>query len=322
MTYRVIDTRGSELEITGGPGWIDEIRSGRLDDDCLFWDSREQRWCRVSSLEAYMHAKAHDADGGPEREKIPSNDLLGGRAPGNGSVAGDGLATATSEDTSAAGPAPRAIARAGPASAFALVALGVVVLATWGDARRFLPDVGPTFGTAPLWLWTVGAGFPLLIIAEEFHWVALRMFGVRGSTIQARLGMQSAALLATGLALYVIAATGLSAEWLGRLDRVLGLWREPWSPTKVMDALAQGGPIDDVRFRVGQLTLLAAAFYAVVVFALMALILRQTSVVRSALASLTVALMLFGTLSMTLAPLLSGNSARPGPNHPPQTGLR
>lgn len=320
MTYRVIDTSGSELEIAGAPAWIDEIRSGRVIDDCLFWDSREQRWCHVSTLEAYRQAKTHDADGGPERKEVAPEESSVGWS--NGSLAGDGLAAAPGEEPSAAGAAPQARARAGLAAALALAALAVVALAIWGDARRFLPDLRPVFGPVPFWLWAVAAGLALLIVAEEFHWVALRMFGVRGSTFRARLGMQGASLLATGLALSAIAATGLSAEWSGRLDRVLGLWREPWSPTTVMDALAPGSAIANVRLPLGQIALLAGASYAAIIFAVTALVLRPTSALRGGLASLTVALMLFGTLAMAFAPLLSGNPARLGRPPPAQTSPR
>src|SRR3981189_1574194 len=58
MTYRVIGPDGVERNISPTVSdWVTAVRSGHADGDCLFWDSRAQRWSCVSTLEVYNEAR-------------------------------------------------------------------------------------------------------------------------------------------------------------------------------------------------------------------------------------------------------------------------
>src|SRR5207237_4449265 len=56
--YRVIGADGVERNVVGMAEWIATIRSGAIDDRCLFFDAEAKRWRPLPSLEIYTQAKS------------------------------------------------------------------------------------------------------------------------------------------------------------------------------------------------------------------------------------------------------------------------
>ncbi len=57
-SYRVIGPDGVERNVVGIADWIAAIRSGAIDDGCLFFDAQAKRWRPLPTLEIYTQAKS------------------------------------------------------------------------------------------------------------------------------------------------------------------------------------------------------------------------------------------------------------------------
>src|SRR5258708_11418895 len=57
-SYRVIGPDGVERNVVGIADWIAAIRSGEIDDGCLFFDAQAKRWRPLPTLELYTQAKS------------------------------------------------------------------------------------------------------------------------------------------------------------------------------------------------------------------------------------------------------------------------
>src|SRR5260370_7207339 len=57
-SYRVIGPDGVERNVVGIADWIAAIRSGEIDDGCLFFDAQAKRWRPLPTLEIYTQAKS------------------------------------------------------------------------------------------------------------------------------------------------------------------------------------------------------------------------------------------------------------------------
>src|SRR5258708_36983852 len=62
-SYRVIGPDGVERNVVGIGDWIAVIRSGAIDDGCLFFDAQAKRWRPLPTLEIYTQAKEAVATG-------------------------------------------------------------------------------------------------------------------------------------------------------------------------------------------------------------------------------------------------------------------
>jgi hypothetical protein len=237
-SYRVIGPDGVERNVVGIADWTAAIRSAAIDDGCLFFDARAQRWRPVSNLEIYIQVKEVVAAGASESAVVESSSFRA--VPGRYAVVGGLLA--------------------------ALVLLALVAWAAGGEVQSLVQRIpGPVlFG---------GAGLALVLLAEEFYWLALRLTGLGGTRPGARFGVQVLSLSITALAVYASMAVSRSD-----LDTPLSI------------LLRNAVPIG-----VG---------YTVVVFLWSIPLVRLSgaSPAKKVLASVLASAMLFGTLYMALTP--------------------
>jgi hypothetical protein len=239
-SHRVIGPDGVERNVVGIADWIAAIRSGTIDDGCLFFDAQAQRWRPVPTLEIYSQAKEAAATGARGSAVIESGNSRAAR--GRYTVVG------------------------GP-----LAALVLVALAAWAAGGQV--DVQSLVQRIPRPALLAGAGLAVVLLAEEFYWLALRLTGLGGTRAGARFGVQVLSLSTTALALY--AGSAISRGVPDTLISIL-----------VTNAVPIG---------VG---------YTVVVFLWSIPLVRLSgaSPAKKALASVLASAMLFGTLYMALAP--------------------
>lgn len=175
-TYRVIGADGVERTMSDLSDWIVAIRSGAVEPRSLFLDDEAQRWRPVSDLDFFDEAKqatevseacyrsnGSKAEGGPEKlAKRKRNSTLGW-----------------------------AVAALVALIAFTAWAAGSVLVAGVETLIRRIPDPVRIGGAAVLFV----------ILAEEFYWFSLMMFGV-GTSFVRRFALQALSLPSASVLLY------------------------------------------------------------------------------------------------------------------------
>lgn len=241
-SYRVIGRDGVERNVVGIPDWIAAIRSAAIDDGCSFFDVQAQRWRPVPTLEIYIQAKEAVATGA------------------------SGSAVVESSNSRAAGGRYAVVAGL-------LAALLLLALAAWVGGGQV--DVQSLVQRVPRPALFGAAGLAVVLLAEEFYWLALRLSGpgLGGTRPGARFGVQVLSLSTTALAVYA------------------GM------------AISKGDLDTPISFLVGNAVPIGVG-YAVVVFLWSIPLVRlpRASPARKALASILASALLVGTLYMAFAP--------------------
>jgi hypothetical protein len=238
-SYRVIGRDGVERNFAGIADWIAAIRSGEIDNGCLFFDVQALRWRPLPTLEIYIQAE-------------------------------EAITTGASGSTAVDSRNSRA-ARGRYAVVSGLVALVLLALAAWGAGGQV--DVQSFVQRVPRPALFGGAGVAVVLLGEEFYWLALRLTGLGDTRAGARFGVQALSLSTTALSAY--AGIGISKADLD---------------TPISFLVSNALPIG-----VG---------YAVVAFlwSIPLVRLSRASPAKKALASILASAMLFGTLYMAFAP--------------------
>src|SRR5713226_2621311 len=159
-SYRVIGPDGVERNVVGIADWIAAIRSGAIDDGCLFFDAQAKRWRPLPTLEIYTQAKSALDESSNSRAARGRYAVVGGL----------------------------------------LAALMLLALAAWAAGGQV--DVQSLVQRIPRPALLGGAGLAVVLLAEEFYWLALRLTGLGGTRAGARFGVQVLSLSTTALALY------------------------------------------------------------------------------------------------------------------------
>jgi len=189
-SYRVIDADGVERDMAGLPDWIAAIRSGVVEPRCLFLDCETRRWRPVSNLDIFdeaMQAAAIEASGGEfqyeavDLESRPS-----------------ALQDPVSDSESFTKQARNSALLWGVSAAVVLVAL-----AAWSAGPGLQATVEAFIRQIPRPALIAGAAVLFVVLAEEFHWFAVRLVGVRSTGPTRRFALQVLSLVTTGLLLYV-----------------------------------------------------------------------------------------------------------------------
>jgi hypothetical protein len=230
-SYRVIGPDGVERNVVGIADWIATIRSGAIDDGCLFFDAQAKRWRPLPTLEIYTQAKSAVVESSNSRAARGRYAVVGGL----------------------------------------LAALMLLALAAWAAGGQV--DVQSLGQRIPRLVLLGGAGLAVVLLAEEFYWLALRLTGLGGTRPGARFGVQVLSLSTTGLAVYA------------------GM------------AISKGDPDTPISFLVRNAVPIGVG-YTVVVFLWSIPLVRLSgaSPAKKALAGVLASAMLFGTLYMALAP--------------------
>jgi len=229
-SYRVIGPDGVERNVVGIADWIAAIRSGAIDDGCLFFDAQAKRWRPLPTLEIYTQAKSAPDESSNSRAARRRYAVVGG-----------------------------------------LLALMLLALAAWAAGGQV--DVQSLVQRIPRPALLGGAGLAVVLLAEEFYWLALRLTGLGGTRAGARFGVQVLSLSTTALALYA------------------GM------------AISKGDPDAHISILVSNAVFIGVG-YAVVVFLWSIPLVRLSgaSPAKKALATVLASAMLFGTLYMAFAP--------------------
>ena len=230
-SYRVIGPYGVEQNVVGIADWIAAIRSGAIDDGCLFFDVQAKRWRPLPTLEIYTQAKSAVVESSNSRAARGRYAVVGGL----------------------------------------LAALMLLALAAWAAGGQV--DVQSLVQRIPRPALLGGAGLAVVLLAEEFYWLALRLTGLGGTRVGARFGVQVLSLSTIALAVYA------------------GM------------AISKGDPDTPISFLVSNAVPIGVG-YAVVVFlwSIPLVRLSRASPTKKALASVLASAMLFGTLYMAFAP--------------------
>jgi len=230
-SYRVIGPDGVERNVVGIADWIAAIRSGEIDDGCLFFDAQAKRWRPLPTLEIYTQAKSALDESSNSRAARARYAVVGGL----------------------------------------LAALMLLALAAWAAGGQV--DVQSLVQRIPRPALLGGAGLAVVLLAEEFYWLALRLTGLGGTRAGARFGVQVLSLSTTALALYA------------------GM------------AISKGDPDTHISILVSNAVFIGVG-YAVVVFLWSIPLVRLSgaSPAKKALATVLASAMLFGTLYMAFAP--------------------
>ncbi|WP_027574446.1 hypothetical protein [Bradyrhizobium sp. WSM1743] len=246
--YRVIGADGVERTMSDLSDWIVAIRSGAVEPRSLFLDEETQRWRPVSDLDFFGEAKqatevsevryrsnGSKAESAPE--KLPKRKL-------------------NSTLVWAVGATVALIA-------FTAWAAGSVLVADVQSLIRRIPDPVRIGGAAVLFV----------ILAEEFYWFSLMMFGVETGFVR-RFALQALSLATASVLLY--AAFALFSS-------------EAFEPS---------------RWFLVKYPAFAGAAYAVSLLLWSMILLRgpDAPAAKKALAGLVASIMLVGTLYMAVTP--------------------
>ena len=321
MTYRVIGPDGCEREI--GPivaEWAAAIQSGHADGECLFWDSRAQRWSNVSTLEVYQDAR--DKTIASRAPEDPANSHPAGVSPAplknseahsldaldlSHRAEADESITDLSRDRPRQSRPVRSILSVLIVGACLTVAFALM----YGDTERLVAAAGRFFRQVPWQANAMASVLIALLALEEFYWFALRLLGIGYSRFLPRICVQGLSLLAAVLVLY---AAGLGQGYFGRGIEGgapgTGLQLDLKFPERVFSALAAGD------FKAGlSIISLEHAFvmgivYACAVFVFTVLLLPRVSFLRSALSSTLASALIFATFYLALVPLTKPKTSR------------
>jgi len=185
--YRVIGADGIERNMSDLSDWIAAIRSGVVEPRSLFLDHETQRWRPVSDLGIFDEAKQ-------AKEVSEARDRSNGSEAESGRSAIQGL-----------GPGPENWAKREWTSSLvgaiaAMVAL--VAFTAWFAGAALATAVQMLISQTPYPVRTGGAAVVFVILAEEFYWFSLMLFGIRGTGFVRRFALQALSLLTTCVLLY------------------------------------------------------------------------------------------------------------------------
>ncbi|WGR70249.1 MULTISPECIES: hypothetical protein [unclassified Bradyrhizobium] len=193
--YRVIGADGVERTMSDLSDWIVAIRSGAVEPRSLFLDHETQRWRPVSELNIFDEAKqaeeVREARYRSNRSKAES---------GRSAIQGLGSGPENLAKRSRSSTLVWAIAAAMALIAFMAWTAGSALIAAVQTLIRKTPDPVRIGGAAVLFV----------ILAEEFYWFSLMIFGVRTGFVR-RFALQALSLLTACVLLYA-AFTFFSTE--------------------------------------------------------------------------------------------------------------
>lgn len=321
MTYRVIGPDGCEREI--GPivaEWAAAIQSGHADGDCLFWDSRAQRWSNVSTLKVYQDARdkmiASRAPGDPASSPpagVSPAPLKNSEAHFLDALDLSHRAQTDKSDTDPSGDRARQSRPVRSILSVLIVGacLTVAFALMYGDTERLVAAASRFFRQVPWQAYAVASVLIALLALEEFYWFALRLLGIGYSQFLTRMCVQGLSLLSAVLVLY---AAGLGQGYFGRGVEGgapgTGLQLDLKFPERVFSALAAG----NIKAALSVISLEHAVVmnivYACAVFVFTVLLLPRASLLKSALSSTLASALIFVTFYMAIVPLTKPETSR------------
>src|SRR5262245_4699771 len=185
--YRVIGADGVERSMSDLSDWIVAIRSGAVEPGSLFLDHETQRWRPVSDLDIFDEAKQ-------------AKEVSEARYRSNGSKAERGLSA-----IQGSGSGPENLAKRARSSTLVWAILATVVLTAftaWAAGSALVAAVQTFVRQTPGLVRIGGAAALFVILAEEFYWFSLMMFGVGRTSFVRRFALQALSLLTTCVLLY------------------------------------------------------------------------------------------------------------------------
>jgi hypothetical protein len=171
---RVIGRDGVERDIVNRADWMAAIQSNAVDEGCLFFDPKAQRWRPLSELDLYSSAvSAITTAAGPGKNSGSETHV----SPGSGS---------------------RTFSFAYSFALWSvLVAIGAIAFLTWTSGLKL------TALQIPFFVLIAGMMLVTILLGQEFHWFALRLLGVTDTRLAQRLGAQLGSLLTTAFLSYL-----------------------------------------------------------------------------------------------------------------------
>lgn len=167
------------------------IRAGAVEPRSLFLDHEIQRWQPVSDLGIFQEAKQ-------AKEVSEARDRSNGSKAESGRSAIQGL-----------GPAPEDWAKREWSSALVgaiATMVALIAFTAWVAGAALATAVQTLISQTPDSVPTGGAAVVFVILAEEFYWFALMLFGIRGTGFVRRFALQALSLLSTCVLLYAASA--------------------------------------------------------------------------------------------------------------------
>jgi hypothetical protein len=185
-TYRVIGADGVERNMSDLSDWIVAIRSGAVEPRSLFLDHETQRWRPVSDLDIFDEAKQ-------------AKEMSEARCRSNGSKAESGPS-----EIQGSGSGPENLEQARSSTLVWAISATVVLIAfaAWAAGSALVAAVQTFIRQTPDPVRIGGAAVLFVILAEEFYWFSLMMFGVGSTSFVRRLAQQALSLLTTCVLLY------------------------------------------------------------------------------------------------------------------------
>jgi hypothetical protein len=185
--YRVIGADGVERNMSDLSDWIVAIRSGAVEPGSLFLDHETQRWRPVSDLDIFDEAKHAEA-------------VSEAGHRGNGSKLESGPSAIQGAGSGSEDSARRARNSAVVWTISAAVVL--IAITTWAAGSALVAAVQTFIRQVPEPARIGGAAVLFVILAEEFYWFSLMMFGVGSTSFVRRFALQALSLLTTCVLLY------------------------------------------------------------------------------------------------------------------------
>lgn len=246
--YRVIGADGVERTMSDLSDWVVAIRSGAVEPRSLFLDDETQRWRPVSDLDFFDEAKQ-------------ATEVSEARYRSNGAKP-------------ESGPEKLAKRKRNSTLSWAVAAtVALIAFTVWAAGSVLVADVQTLIGRIPDPVRIGGAAVLLVILAEEFYWFSLMMFGV-GTSFVRRFAVQALSL--------------------------------PTAPALLYAAFAffSTQAFEPSRWFFVKYAALAGAVYAVSLLLWSMLLLRgpDATAAKKALAGLVASIMLVGTLYMAVTP--------------------
>ncbi|GAC1425505.1 MAG: hypothetical protein NVSMB62_22660 [Acidobacteriaceae bacterium] len=167
----------------------------------------------------------------------------------------------------------------------------------------------------------VAASVAVLIVVEEFYWLALTVLRVRDTTFVVRISVQSVSLCVTGLAVHLSGVQPL-IRGSGATSQFSGYQMDSGFLEKMLVALLHSDWKSLADLWTAQHAVVVGAMYAIVVFVSSSLFIRRLAGGRSWIASFMVSIMVVGTLYMAIRPLKITNAATPRLTTPEQRDER
>jgi hypothetical protein len=185
--YRVIGADGVERNMSDLSDWIVAIRSGAVEPRSLFLDQDAQRWRPVSDLDIFDQAKQAEEVGGARHRS-------------SGSKAESGPSA-----IQGSGSGPENVGKRARSStlAWAIAAtVALIAFTAWAAGSGLVVAVQTLISQTPDPVRIGGAAVVFVILAEEFYWFSLMIFGIRSTGFVRRFALQALSLLTTCVLLY------------------------------------------------------------------------------------------------------------------------